>query len=212
MPATNSWLRSRFFSSPLCLAMRARHTSSVSAGSSASGPCSSQPATGRVDAVGHQVDLAHARRVAVAHLDRRSRAGSHVGAAPATSAGRMRALAQSTGPNVEHRRDLRPRLCARRGKAQPAGEHRVDDDPVALELEDQELAAPRNARVEHWPLNAASSAGVPRRTSDWGVVAPVSGRPARPASSASARIARSGSSGTARSREVDQPARTLGAW
>ena len=85
---------------------------------------------------------------------------------------------------------LRPRLRARRGKAQPAGEHRVDDDPVARELEDKELAAPHRRSSSTWPLNAASSAGVPRSTSDWGVVAPVSGRPARPR-----RVRRRGSPG-----------------
>ena len=75
MPATNAWLRSRFLSSPGCRRIRSRQTSRVSAGSSASGPCSPspRPGDGPVDAGRPQVDLAHLGRVAIADLGRARR-------------------------------------------------------------------------------------------------------------------------------------------
>ena len=194
MPAMNAWFFSRFFSSPGCRRIRSRQTSSVSAGSSASGPARRRsPATRPVDAGRQDVDLAHLGRVAVADLDRRV-VGRHPGrpARPARGiARRARALTEA-----EDERRLRRQRRAGRRELEAAGQHRAEDDPVAIEARDQELARAAAGRRARCPTSASSSAGVPRTASGPGASTEVTGRPARAAWKASATTARSGNSGT----------------
>ena len=63
-------------------------------------------------------------------------------------------------------------FVARRRELEPAREHRVDGDAIAIELEDDELAAPAHAARSVWPTSAASSAGVPRTASGAGASRP----------------------------------------
>ena len=90
------------------------------------------------------------------------------------------------------------RLRAWRTQPEAAGEHGVDDDTVAVELEHDELATPGHGLQDLARERAASSAGVPRTTSVCGASEATIVRPARAAWKASVRMAISGSSGTRR--------------
>ena len=136
MPAMNAWFLSRFFSSPGWRRIRSRQTSSVSAGSSASGPelVVVKPGTARSTPAGSEVDLAHLGRVAVADLGA-GVVGRHPGA---------RARVQRRGvarpPRAVAERRGRPRSSSAAavpggGELEAAGEHRVEDDPIAIEVE-----------------------------------------------------------------------------
>ena len=108
------------------------------------GPASaSRPGTRPVDAGRQQVDLAHLGRVAVADLRRLRRrpAASRRRAVQAAASGGPPAR----GPNREDDRRLRRQLLAGCGQLEAAGEHRVDDDPVAIQVDEQELAASRGS-------------------------------------------------------------------
>ena len=194
MPATNAWLRSRFLSSPGCFRIRSRQTSSVSAGSSASGPISSSaqpgtarstpPAAGRPCPSGSGRDTGSPGAASVR--------GSHV-------APRVQLAGLKPGVALASAEPRTRRSCvgclARRGQLESPGEHRVDHDAVAVEVDLEELAAPAHA------VDSAARRGrrARRRAPDsgTGAVADSIGRPRRAASKASATIVRSGNSGTA---------------
>ena len=97
----------------------------------------------------------------------------------------------------DERRLGRARRTGRR-QLEPAGEHRVDDDRIAFEIEDQELARAGARARGRWPASASSSAGVPRTASGAGRLGVHDGRPPSAAWNASATTVRSGSSGTER--------------
>ena len=150
---------------------------------------------GPLDARGQQVDLAHLGRVAVADLDRRV-----VGRHPVGAAASRRAVASDgagRGAECQHDGRLRRQLVARAGELESAGEHRVDDDPVAYRARGGGTCRAARIAVTRWPdegreLGRRAPHGERRRGrrgSD--------GRPARAAWNASATIVRSGNSGTA---------------
>ena len=98
------------------------------------------------DTVRHDVDLAHARRVPDAHLD-----GGIVGRSARPRCGSTRPHPRG-GPLRVPRSRTRPRVWGNAfapGAAKPetSGEHQVAHDPVAFELEHQELAAAPHARA-----------------------------------------------------------------
>ena len=169
MPATNAWLRSRFLSSPGWRRIRSRQTSRVSAGSSASGPCSAPPSPGigPVDAGRAEVDLAHLGRVAVADLGPRVVGRQPGGAArPGGRVGR----AAGARPEAEDDRRLGRQLVAR---ATPAGSGRSASGCTAISSRSRSISRnlPRR-RIDstRWPTRPSSSAGVPRTASGPGAV------------------------------------------
>ena len=106
-----------------------------------------------------------------------SRAGV-VGRQPGRAARPRRGVGGPARARTEAEDDggLGRRLVARRGQLEPAGQHRVADDRVALEIDQQELAAPPDRR-DRWPTRASSSAGVPRTASGPGAFADRIGPP-----------------------------------
>ena len=150
--------------------MRDRHSSRVSAGSSASGPCSCQPATSRRTPRAARTACPSAwRRGSASRHPRRPAAASRPLRPASRACCRVRAAGgASCGAECQHRSGVRQRLRARRGEPQPAGQHRVEQHPVALELKTEELAAPPDLDQ---PLadEPVESAGVPRTTSVCGV-------------------------------------------
>ena len=198
MPATNAWLRSRFLSSPGWRRIRSRQTSRVSAGSSASGPCSGspRPGTGRSTPAGTEVDLAHLGRVAIADLG-----VGVVGGQPGRAAGpceRRRPAAPSRGAEARARRRSWPAAC-RPGAASWKRPVSIGLQAISSRSRSISRNLPRR-RIDstRWPTSAASSAGVPRTASGPGASADRTGRPASAAWRASATTVRSGNSGTAR--------------
>ena len=196
MPATNAWLRSRFLSSPGWRRIRSRQTSSVSAGSSASGPISSSrhARDGALDARRQEVDLAHLRGVPIADL--RVGVGGRQPRRATGPARRLEAFGRARLAEPEDDGGLARQLGAGRGQLEATGEHRVDDDPVAIEVDEEELAALADAR-DSLPDEGFE---LIRRAPDGersGSLAAVIGRPRKAASKASATIVRSGNSGTA---------------
>ena len=171
MPATNAWSLSRFFSSPRCGRIRSRQTSMVKR---------------RVVGVRTQVVPAGDRRgdalrapgrpcPSSSRPGRAARPVGHPKAARLRRGSRARHRDGGTGPAAEghHERGLRQRLRARRGQTQTAGEHQVDDDAIAVELEHQELAPPPHAQ-EHLTLERLELARrSPRMTSGWTTLADV---------------------------------------
>ena len=162
MPATNAWLRSRFLSSPGCLRIRSRHASSVSAGSSASGPISPvaaarAPGAPRPRAAGRPCPSGSGRGSGRSPARRRPAASRRPRSTRRRRAAARRAAARTSSSTAVPGR----RLLALRRELEPAGEHRVDHDPVAAEVEVQELARARDRARRRWPASASSSAGVP---------------------------------------------------
>ena len=107
-------------------------------GSSASGPCStSQADDAPLHTGGQQVHLAHLARVAIAHLrvSRRRSASSRRGRS------RRPRRAGVARRRTQHDRGIGRELFAGAASWKRTREHRVDRDPVAIELEDDELAA-----------------------------------------------------------------------
>ena len=141
MPATNAWFRRRFLSSPGWRLIRSRQTSSVRAGSSASGPWSCRPARPRVArrprAAGRPCPSGSGRDSG-SRGSRRSRASR----TPRTSTRRHRAAPRAREPNPSTTAVLLGMLRRRIRQLEAPGQHRVDDDRVALEVQEQELAAP----------------------------------------------------------------------
>ena len=139
IPATNAWLRSRFLSSPGWRRIRSRQTSSVRAGSSASGPCRLRRGPGRVGP---------RRRAA----DRPCPSGWGRGneSRPPSSAGSQRRRASTPprprGPSVAGAEpEGRPlswsaALCPAR-RAGTVRSASGSGDRVALEIDQEELAA-----------------------------------------------------------------------
>ena len=133
------------------------------------------PGTGRSTPAGTEVDLAHLGRVAVADLG-----AGVVRRQPGRAARPRRGIARARGPRAEPEDDrgLGRQLVARRRQLEPAGQHRVAGDLVALEVDEQELAAPadrtrpagRRAPRARPACRAPRAARAPRRS--------VIGRPA----------------------------------
>ena len=89
-------------------------------------------------AVGDEVDLAHLGRIAIANLDRLIVSGQPSGALRPAGDSAFRGSRPRTEP--EHEGRLRGQLGVRQGQLESAGEHRIEDDPVVVELQQQELA------------------------------------------------------------------------
>ena len=147
MPATNAWLRRRFFSSPGCRRIRSRQTSSVSAGSSASGPMSPSPeARDRPRPRPRAADRPCPSASGRGSGPRRGAVAAGSQAAPGRPGRRVGRRPPSRGAEAEHDRRLRRLLRRRRGELEPAGEHRVDDDAVSIELEESRNLPSRRTR------------------------------------------------------------------
>ena len=101
-------------------------------------------------------------------------------------------------PEPEDDRGLGRQLVAGRRQLEPAGQHRVAGDRVALELDEQELAAPADGRRPAGRRARPARPACPGPRAGPGASADVIGRPARAAWRASATTVRSGNSGTAR--------------
>ena len=132
------WFRSRFFSSPWCRRIRDLQTSRSRRVVGVRALRRVQAGHALVHPGGHQVDLAHLGRVAIAHLRCRV-----VGRHPVGAAGPGGRIPRRGGarPEPEHDRGLGRELLAWGCQLEAASEHRVDDYPVAIQIDEQELAA-----------------------------------------------------------------------
>ena len=151
---TNSWFPGRFFSSPWCRQIRDLQTSRVSAGSSASGPCTSRPGRARPGpprrAPGRPCPSGSGRDSAPPQSRRRSAPSRRRRSGRPHPAARRPARTSTTAVLVGS-------FLAWGCQLEAASEHRVDDHPVAIQIDEQELAAscdPLHPR----PSSAASSA------------------------------------------------------
>ena len=176
MPATNAWFFSRFFSSPGCRRIRSRQTSSVSAGSSASGPSSSsvRPGTLRVDARpgGGRPCPSGSGRGSGSRPRRRR---------PASSPRRaVQRAASAAVPRVPRSRGRPPSSTAASSPGAASWNR-----PVSIGLKTTRSRSssrsrnlPRRRRsTSRCPTRASSSAGVPRTASGPGASVEVTARP-----------------------------------
>ena len=106
-----------------------------------------------LDALGHQVDLAHLRRVPVTQLDR-----PIVRRQPRRAARPGRGIGWTAGPAAEghHEHGLGKRLRAGRRHAQAAGQHQVHHDPIRSNWKTRNLPR-RRTLWRAWPTSASSS-------------------------------------------------------
>ena len=96
---------------------------------------------GTIEPGRQEVDLAHLGRIAVADLDRAivgGRARRHRASSAAASGG----APPARGPKPSTSAVFVGSFGSRCGQLEPTGQHRVDHDPVPVEVDEQELAAP----------------------------------------------------------------------